>query len=46
MQAHVVGVVVSKLNAQRLAQRTGDLAQNINFAVKGRRRWISSAAPG
>ena len=35
MQAHIVGVVVSKLNAQRLAQRTGDLAQNINFAVKG-----------
>jgi hypothetical protein len=35
MQGHVVGVVVSKLNAQRVAQRTGDIAQNINFAVKG-----------
>ncbi len=35
MQGHVVGVVVSKLDAQRVAQRTGDLAQNINFAVKG-----------
>jgi S1-C subfamily serine protease len=35
MQGHVVGVVVSKLNAQRVAQRTGDIAQNVNFAVKG-----------
>jgi S1-C subfamily serine protease len=31
----VVGVVVSKLNAQRIAQVTGDLPQNVNFAVKG-----------
>ncbi|UFN47749.1 trypsin-like peptidase domain-containing protein [Roseomonas sp. OT10] len=37
MQGNVVGVVVSKLNAQRVAQRTGDIAQNINFAVKGER---------
>lgn len=36
MQGHVVGVIVSKLNAQRLAQSTGDIAQNINFAVQGR----------
>jgi serine protease Do len=35
MQSHVLGVVVSKLNAQRVAQRTGDIAQNVNFAVKG-----------
>ena len=35
MQGHIVGVVVSKLNAQRVAQRTGDIAQNVNFAVKG-----------
>jgi len=35
MQGHVTGVVVSKLNAQRVAQRTGDIAQNVNFAVKG-----------
>ena len=35
MQGHVLGVVVSKLNAQRVAQRTGDIAQNVNFAVKG-----------
>lgn len=34
MQGHVVGVVVSKLNAQRVAQRTGDIAQNVNFAVR------------
>ncbi len=32
---HVVGVVVSKLNAQRIAQTTGDIPQNVNFAVKG-----------
>ncbi|MBV1796428.1 serine protease [Siccirubricoccus sp. G192] len=32
---HVVGVVVSKLNAQRVAQSTGDIPQNVNFAVKG-----------
>jgi len=35
MHGHVTGVVVSKLNAQRVAQRTGDIAQNVNFAVKG-----------
>ena len=34
MQGHIVGVVVSKLNAQRVAQRTGDIAQNVNFAVR------------
>ncbi|WP_255574863.1 S1 family peptidase [Caldovatus aquaticus] len=34
MSGHVVGVVVSKLNAQRVAQRTGDIPQNVNFAVK------------
>ncbi len=32
---NVVGVIVSKLNAQRVAQRTGDIPQNVNFAVKG-----------
>ncbi|WP_426955884.1 trypsin-like peptidase domain-containing protein [Muricoccus radiodurans] len=37
MQANIVGVVVSKLNAQAVAGRTGDIAQNINFAVKGER---------
>ena len=30
----VVGVVVSKLNAERLSKVTGDMAQNINFAIK------------
>lgn len=35
-QAHVVGVVVSKLNAMRIAQMTGgDIPQNVNFAIKG-----------
>ncbi|MBP0493765.1 S1C family serine protease [Pararoseomonas indoligenes] len=37
MQGNVVGVVVSKLNAQAVAGRTGDIAQNINFAVRGER---------
>ncbi|MCB4822649.1 S1C family serine protease [Roseicella aerolata] len=36
MSGRVIGVVVSKLNAQRIAQVTGDLPQNVNFAVKGR----------
>ncbi|TCZ51574.1 serine protease [Roseicella aquatilis] len=31
----VIGVVVAKLDAQRIAQVTGDLPQNVNFAVKG-----------
>jgi S1-C subfamily serine protease len=35
MQGHVVGVVVSKLNAGAVSRRTGDIAQNVNFAVKG-----------
>ncbi|WP_137127720.1 S1C family serine protease [Roseomonas sp. HF4] len=34
-QGNVVGVVVSKLNAARIAQRTGDIPQNVNFAVRG-----------
>ena len=33
---HVVGVVVAKLNALRIAQMTGgDIPQNVNFAIKG-----------
>jgi TPR repeat protein len=32
---HVIGVVVSKLNATKVYKLTGDLPQNINFAVKG-----------
>lgn len=35
MGGNVVGVIVSKLNAQRVAQQTGDIPQNVNFAVKG-----------
>ena len=34
--ANVIGVVVSKLNALRIAQMTGgDIPQNVNFAIKG-----------
>jgi hypothetical protein len=31
----VVGVVVSKLNATKVAKVTGDIPQNINFAIRG-----------
>lgn len=35
-QGNVIGVVVSKLNAMRIAEMTdGDIPQNVNFAVKG-----------
>lgn len=30
---HVIGVVVSKLNASEVARATGDIPQNVNFAV-------------
>ena len=30
---NVVGVVVSKLDALRIARATGDIPQNVNFAV-------------
>ena len=32
---NVIGVVVSKLDAVKLAQATGDMPQNVNFAIKG-----------
>jgi serine protease Do len=35
LSGNLVGVVVSKLNAQRVAQATGDIPQNVNFAVQG-----------
>jgi serine protease Do len=35
MSGNLVGVVVGKLNAARIAEVTGDIPQNINFAVKG-----------
>jgi S1-C subfamily serine protease len=31
----VVGVVVMKLNARMVQETTGDLPQNVNFAIKG-----------
>ncbi len=31
---NVVGVIVSKLNAMRVARLTNDVAQNVNFAIK------------
>ena len=35
LSGHVVGVVVSKLDALTLARATGDIPQNVNFAIKG-----------
>lgn len=35
MAGNVVGVIVSKLDALELMKQTGDVAQNINFAVQG-----------
>jgi S1-C subfamily serine protease len=32
---NVIGVVVAKLDAMKLARETGDIPQNINFAIKG-----------
>lgn len=32
---NVIGVVVSKLDALKLAGRVGDLPQNVNFAIRG-----------
>ncbi len=35
LNGNVVGVVVSKLNALRVAMATGDVPQNVNFAIDG-----------
>ncbi len=32
---NIVGVVVGRLNALKLAQQTGRLPQNVNFAISG-----------
>jgi hypothetical protein len=32
--AHVIGVVTAKLDAVAIAKRTGDIPQNVNFAIK------------
>jgi S1-C subfamily serine protease len=32
---NVIGVVVSKLDALKVAERLGDLPQNVNFAIRG-----------
>jgi hypothetical protein len=34
MSGHVAGIVVAKLNAMKIASATGDMPQNVNFAVK------------
>jgi len=35
LSGNVVGIVVSKLDALKTADVTGDLPQNVNFAIKG-----------
>ena len=35
LAGNVVGVIVSKLDAQRIARVTGDIPQNVNFAIQG-----------
>jgi len=44
MNGNVVGIVSAKLNAMRVAGQTGDLPQNINFAIKAdlARRYLDS----
>ena len=32
---NVIGIVVSKLDALKIAERVGDLPQNVNFAIRG-----------
>lgn len=32
---NIIGIVVSKLDALKVAERVGDLPQNINFAIRG-----------
>ncbi|SEH37326.1 trypsin-like peptidase domain-containing protein [Magnetospirillum fulvum] len=46
MSGTVVGVVSSKLNAMKIAGQTGDLPQNINFAIKAEiaRRFLDDNA--
>lgn len=42
----VVGVVVAKLDAARVADLTGDIPQNINFAVRAEIAKLFLAAQG
>jgi S1-C subfamily serine protease len=32
---HVIGIILSKLDAAKVAELTGDIPQNVNFGVKG-----------
>ncbi|MBL8856372.1 MAG: hypothetical protein JNK57_20570, partial [Planctomycetaceae bacterium] len=34
MDGNVVGVVAAKLDAQAVARVTGDIPQNVNYAIK------------
>lgn len=45
-QGRVVGIVQSKLNALSVARATGDLPQNVNFAVKSARATTLLRAAG
>ncbi len=43
--AHVIGVVTAKLDAVAVAKRTGDIPQNVNFAIKAEvlRTWLRAS---
>ncbi len=43
---NVIGVVTSKLNAVRTLARTGDIPQNVNFAIRASALTASSKADG
>ncbi|HSV28645.1 MAG TPA: S1C family serine protease, partial [Candidatus Omnitrophota bacterium] len=34
MSGTIIGIVATKLDAMKIAERTGDLPQNVNFAIK------------
>lgn len=34
MEGNVIGIVASKLDAQAIARQTGDIPQNVNYAIK------------
>jgi TPR repeat protein len=53
MSGNIIGIVTSKLNAMKIADSTGDLPQNVNFAIKselarrflGENGFIADVAP-
>ncbi len=48
MSGNVVGIVTAKLDAMKIADKTGDLPQNVNFAIKSElaRQFLTSNGHG